>query len=75
VGFINPTLYSLPADTFRDISGPPGPSNNSYGRVTGYQAAAGWDPCTGFGSVNGTALQNSLQAALAAQHEPALAAK
>jgi len=75
VGFINPTLYSISATNFRDIVGPPGPANNSYGRVTGYQAAVGWDACTGFGSVNGTALQNGLQAAVAAQPEPVLAAK
>jgi kumamolisin len=75
VGFINPTLYSLPATTFRDIVSPPGPSNNSFGHVTGYPAAAGWDACTGFGSVNGTALQNSLQAALATQSERVLTAQ
>jgi kumamolisin len=77
VGFINPTLYSLPASTFSNIVGPPGPANNSYGDVTGYPATGAWNACTGFGSVNGTALQTALQAALAApaQPEPVLAAK
>lgn len=75
VGFINPTLYSLPASNFRDIVSPPGPSNNSFGHVVGYPAAAGWDACTGLGSVNGTALQNSLQAALTAQHQQVLTSK
>ena len=70
VGFINPNLYSLPAATFSNIVGPPGPANNSYGKVKGYPATAGWNACTGLGSVNGTALQNGLQAALAAQPKP-----
>jgi kumamolisin len=70
VGFINPILYSLPATTFSNIAGPPGPADNSYGRVKGYPATAGWNACTGLGSVNGTALQNGLQAALAAQPQP-----
>jgi kumamolisin len=70
VGFINPNLYSLPAATFSNIVGPPGPANNSYGKVKGYPATAGWNACTGLGSVNGTALQNGLQATLAAQPQP-----
>ncbi|MGO9340097.1 MAG: protease pro-enzyme activation domain-containing protein [Terracidiphilus sp.] len=70
VGFINPTLYSLPAATFSNIVGPPGPANNSYGKVKGYPATAGWNGCTGLGSVNGTALQNGLQTAVAAQPQP-----
>ncbi|MGA2217263.1 MAG: S53 family peptidase [Terracidiphilus sp.] len=79
VGFINPTLYSLPAATFSNIVGPPGPANNSYGKVTGYPATGVWNACTGFGSVNGTALQKGLSTVLSAsapaQPEPALAAK
>jgi kumamolisin len=70
VGFINPILYNFPATTFRNITGPPGPANNSYGRVKGYPATSGWNACTGFGSVNGTQLLNSLKAALAAQSQP-----
>jgi kumamolisin len=67
VGFINPTLYRLAGSAFRDIVSPPGPANNSFGQVTGYPVGAGWDACTGLGSVNGTVLQNGLQAAHAAK--------
>jgi kumamolisin len=63
VGFINPTLYSLAANTFRGLSAPPGPANNSFGDVKGYSASSGWNACTGLGSVKGTALQNGLRAA------------
>jgi kumamolisin len=57
IGFLNPTLYSLPASTFRGITAPPGPANNNFGKVEGYRAGPGWNACTGLGSVNGTALQ------------------
>jgi len=60
VGFINANLYSVNG-VFRDIVSPPGPGNNSFGLVQGYPVGPGWDACTGFGSVNGTALQNALQ--------------
>ena len=69
VGFINPILYSLPASTFRNVGGPPGPTDNSFGRIKGYPATAGWNACTGLGSVNGTLFQNGLKAALAAQQQ------
>jgi kumamolisin len=62
VGFINPLLYGLPSNTFRDVLGAPGPANNSFACVKGYPAGRGWDACTGFGSVNGTALQDGLNA-------------
>ena len=63
VGFINPILYSLAQTAFNNISGPPGPANNSYGHVTGYPASAKWNACTGLGSINGTVLQQGLAAA------------
>jgi len=66
VGFINPVLYSIGAAAFRDISGPPGPADNSLNGVTGYPASPGWNACTGLGSVNGAALQNGLKTAVAA---------
>lgn len=69
VGFVNPVLYSLAA--FHNIPGPPGPVNNSFARVTGYPARAGWDACTGLGSVNGTALQNALKGARTAAAQAA----
>jgi kumamolisin len=61
-GFINPRIYAAAGSAFRDIAGPGGPANNSYGRVVGYPVTVGWDACTGLGSVKGTALQNTLQA-------------
>ncbi|HTC45135.1 MAG TPA: protease pro-enzyme activation domain-containing protein [Steroidobacteraceae bacterium] len=61
VGFINPQIYAAAGGAFRDIAGPAGPLNNSYGRVVGYPVTAGWDGCTGLGSVKGMALQTSLQ--------------
>ena len=59
-GFLNTLLYTLPATAFRDIVGAPGPANNNFGRVVGYPAGAGWNACTGLGSVNGQALQAAL---------------
>jgi kumamolisin len=66
VGFINPTLYSVASGTFHPVAGPPGPANNSCKGVTGYPAGAGWNACTGLGSVNGVALENALKATRAA---------
>jgi len=63
VGFINPTLYSLASSAFHDVSGPPGPANNSFNGTTGYPATAGWNACTGLGSVKGTVLEAGLKAA------------
>jgi kumamolisin len=64
VGFLNPQLYAMANTAFREISGPPGPANNSYGGVTGYPASKVWNACTGLGSIDGTAFQNGLQNAL-----------
>jgi kumamolisin len=60
VGFINAQLYQSAGALCRDVVGLPGPVNNSYGGVKGYPAGVGWDACTGFGSLKGTALQNLL---------------
>ena len=51
-GFLNPTLYADPS-AFHDITD----GNNG-----GFQAAAGWDPCTGLGSPIGTAVVSGLGA-------------
>ncbi|WP_158501808.1 S8 family serine peptidase [Vitiosangium sp. GDMCC 1.1324] len=50
LGFINPQLYSHASQCFNDIT-----SGNSQigGQVTIYQAALGWDPCTGLGTPHG----------------------
>jgi Pro-kumamolisin, activation domain len=58
VGYLNPQLYALPREVvFRDVADG---RDNSTGGATGYPAAAGWDGCTGLGSINGTALLEAL---------------
>jgi kumamolisin len=53
VGYINPLLYGSGEEaSFHDITS----GNNG-----GYSAGPGWDPCTGLGSPNGTALLNALK--------------
>lgn len=56
VGFLNPKLYDLGSDAFRDITS----GNNDDSNLGYYKAGAGWDPCTGLGSPNGAALLKSL---------------
>lgn len=70
VGFLNPVLYKADGGVFRDISGPPGPANNSFARVKGYRAVSGWNACTGLGSLDGVALQATLRASLQDPVEP-----
>ena len=56
VGFVNAALYQLDSG-FNDImSG----NNDITGRLLGYDASKGWDPCTGLGSPKGTVLVNAL---------------
>ncbi len=57
VGFLNPALYALPESDFRDITS----GNNDDSNLGHYSAQPGWDPCTGLGSPNGTAILNALQ--------------
>ena len=55
VGYLNPVIYQNVATTkgsFRDITS----GNNGH-----FKAAAGWDPCTGWGSPVGTAIQTVLK--------------
>jgi len=58
VGFITPKLYALTssANALRDII----EGDNGVNQVKGYEAEAGWDPCTGLGSPNGGNLLASL---------------
>ncbi len=53
VGYLNPLIYGLPAQSkaLRDITS----GNNGA-----YSARQGWDPCTGLGSPDGTKLISSL---------------
>jgi kumamolisin len=55
VGYLNPVIYQKVATTkgsFRDITS----GNNGH-----FKAVAGWDPCTGWGSPVGTAIQAVLK--------------
>lgn len=61
VGFLNPTIYALGPSVCRDVTGAAGPANNDFGGITGYPAGVGWDACTGWGSINGSALLSNLQ--------------
>ena len=71
VGFLNPRIYALANTAFREISGPPGPADNSFAGIKGYPASKVWNACTGLGSVDGTALLNGLKAAAAGTAGPA----
>lgn len=53
VGFLNPLLYDPAArkNSFRDIT---------VGDIGAYTAKPGWDPCTGWGTPNGSALLKAL---------------
>jgi hypothetical protein len=64
VGYLNPTLYALGGSSvFIDIND--GVSNSvptaSGGTAPGYTSTAGWDACTGWGTVDGGALLNALR--------------
>jgi hypothetical protein len=55
VGFLNPTLYTYGPEICNDIR----VGNNDPGNTPDspfYTAAVGWDPCTGWGSINGVRL-------------------
>ena len=61
LGYLNPLLYRLPAgaQAFHDISGG---DNDISGHHGPYAASAGWDACTGLGSVHGERLLAALKA-------------
>jgi kumamolisin len=61
VGFINPQIYANAATVCRDVTSNPGAADNSFDGVTGYPVTAGWDACTGLGSLIGTQLLQVLQ--------------
>ncbi len=59
VGYLNPVLYKLSADTgaFHNIT----TGNNDISGGNGaYQAGQGWDPCKGLGSPDGAKLLSTL---------------
>ena len=53
LGDVHAAFYQIGEAAFRDIT---------EGNNGAYQAAAGWDPCTGLGSPRGTALLTALAA-------------
>ena len=53
LGDVHAALYQIGTRAFRDIT---------QGNNGAYQAAIGWDPCTGFGTPNGEALLAALAA-------------
>jgi kumamolisin len=56
VGLLNPTLYTMPVGTLRDIT-----SGTNYAPgATGYKAGTGWDACTGLGCPGGESLLKAL---------------
>ena len=57
LGFLNEALYEIGnsnkyAAAYHDVT----TGNNSAGGITGYNATVGWDPVTGWGTPNATAL-------------------
>jgi len=63
VGYLNPALYVLQSPyVFRDVADG---GSNAAGGAPGYTSVAGWDACTGEGSVRGMALLTALRGALA----------
>jgi kumamolisin len=75
VGFLNPSLYFFRSAVCRDIndqlvSGSPpdngvpdwmAPTGQHFPATRGYLSGAGWDACTGLGTINWSALLNALQ--------------
>lgn len=58
VGFMNPFLYANAAKgATKDVTAG---TNGIPNTVTGYTAVTGWDPCTGLGTPDGTAILQQL---------------
>jgi kumamolisin len=64
VGFVNPQLYALPANSgvFHDISVGDNRVTFHQFKNVGYDAAPGWDAASGLGSPDGSALSAALKA-------------
>jgi hypothetical protein len=59
LGFFNPIIYQIGSSVCNDITnGNNDPSDGSGAPY--YTAAVGWDPCTGWGSIDGTKLLNGI---------------
>jgi subtilase family serine protease len=61
VGFVNPTLYALPASDFYDVT----QGTNADDGVAGYAAGPGYDMASGLGAPDGAALVPALCGAAA----------
>jgi kumamolisin len=77
VGYLNPSIYQQLASRsglFRDITA--GNNDNTHLGL-GYSAAAGWDPCSGWGAVDGSGLVAALKGGVpaAAEARPPAAAQ
>ena len=66
IGFLNPTIYLHGASVCRDVTSGNNTSGDTPKPPTAaapfYSAGQGWDACTGWGSINGTALLKALRA-------------
>jgi len=61
LGFVNPAIYQIARGSqydqaFHDITAGNNTAEFHQGTITGYQAGAGWDPVTGWGSPNAEVL-------------------
>jgi subtilase family serine protease len=62
LGFVNPAIYQIARGSdyhqaFHDVTaGPENTAKFPHGTITGYRAAPGWDPTTGWGSPNANLL-------------------
>jgi kumamolisin len=78
MGYLNTTLYGLGSSgVFRDINDGvsnavswTNPDGSVGGPSLGYSSGPGWDPCTGWGSINGNALLNALSAQSSQSAQP-----
>jgi hypothetical protein len=66
LGFLNPTLYQIGSSVCNDItSGNNDPADSS--KPPFFTAGTGWDPCTGWGSIDGEKLLNGIAASMYTQ--------
>ncbi len=59
LGYINPNLYAFAGNyVYRNIADN---ASNASGGAPGYNSVAGWNACTGFGSIVGISMENALR--------------
>jgi kumamolisin len=70
VGYLNAAIYTYGnTEIFRDIADN---LSNAFPPAPGYTSGPGWDACTGWGSVDGSALLNIIQTGMFATFLPTL---